>query len=30
MNKFIGKSATNAGTSLDTTEARELEADEKS
>ena len=29
MNKFIGKSATNAGTSLDTTEARELEADEK-
>ena len=29
MNKFIGKSATNAGTSLDATEARELEADEK-
>ena len=29
MNKFIGKSATNAGISLDTTEARELQADEK-
>ncbi len=29
MEKFIGKSATNAGTSLDATEARELEANEK-
>ena len=29
MDKFIGKSATNAGVSLDTTEARELQADEK-